>query len=85
MDTIQLQAKGGDKWSFRLDALTVSKLHELIEHLEKSAGVKPSHAVVVRRAIQMYACHVQELNTARKREEEKRNLLLAAGRPDWLN
>jgi len=80
METTQLQAKGGEKWGFKLDPLTLIKLNDTVDHLNQTAGVKPSHAVVVRRAIQFYASHLEELKTARKLKDEKTALYAVAGR-----
>lgn len=80
METTQLQAKGGEKWGFKLDPLTLIRLNETVDHLHQTAGIKPSHAVVVRRAIQFYAIYLGELKTARKLKDEKAALFAVAGR-----
>lgn len=80
MNTTQLQAKGGEKWGFKLDPLTIMKLNDISEHLQGKAGVKPSQAVIVRRAIRLYSSFVQDIKTSRMLKDEKTELLEAAGR-----
>jgi hypothetical protein len=80
MSTTQLQAKGGEKWSFKLDPLTVINLNAIPDMLDRTIGVRPSYAAIVRRAIRLYSQHLDELKSARKLLDEKQELLIAAGR-----
>lgn len=82
MSTTQLQAKGGEKWGFKLDPLTVMNLNDIPQLLEERMGLKPSYATIVRRAIRVYAESVKGMKNARRLQDEKTELLSVAGRPN---
>lgn len=85
MKVKQLQAKGGQGYKQRFDPQTIFLMQNMAEDLGMAIQVKPSQAVLIRRAIRYYAEFIQELVHVRnpsivKLRAEKNELLIAAGR-----
>lgn len=75
---IQLQAKGGEARWFKLDFQTIHLLEEMPETFLEKLQVKPSTAVITRRALRFYADHLSKL--LNKKDQEREELFRAAGR-----
>lgn len=76
-----ITAKGGEVYRFRFDQQTVMILDSLKDALQESLCVRPSHCVLIRRALRHYAEYIiAEEKSIRQLQVEKRELYQAAGR-----
>lgn len=80
MQAKQLQAKSGQVYKVRLDPLTVSLMQSISETCGNRIGLKPSQAVLIRRALRYYGDFVICKLAYKEMAQEKKQLLLAAGK-----
>jgi hypothetical protein len=88
METKQLRAYSGQTVKHRIDPQTVFCMRNITEELSKVLGISPSQAVLIRRALRHYSEFIFELTSQARikpLQDEKHQLILAAGRPGAMN
>jgi deoxyribodipyrimidine photolyase-like uncharacterized protein len=81
MTSKPVTAKGGEPYRYRLDQQTVMLLDSLKDEAQERLCVRPSHTVLIRRALRHYAKYLMaEGKSIRQLQAEKAELYRAAGR-----